>query len=430
MSCIYGWLEQGAFHAGLCGILLCSIPFHVGEVAAIETNAALEMWAYVSHQDLVRDSVLNPGNRVANLPETQWTNEVRLNVSAGTESTDIVLRPRILSQLNQDNGDTGHSSDTYLSQGFARLKIGHPLTLTAGRDLFTWGPANFRSPSNPFYFDAGRTQPLLEISGIDLVRLHYADGRMGATGAYVFDAGHQIGNPDYRHTALLKVDYRGSDYLVSGIGSQQRGYAPFYGAFVQFSQNDALLLYGEFGSGQRALALQPSATPFGIPYQLQQPSTRAQTSLLGASYTLLNGQVLSLEYLHDGHGYSLATERQYFQRASDVASQLAVAQSGPVATRALGSLQQALGQAPALLGRDYLFVLWQSNPQEASSYWRAMWTSNVLDHSSQLNVYVEKNVSPHISVFGAAIWNTSRADTEYGALQHSVVTLGAKLFVF
>jgi hypothetical protein len=45
-----------------------------------------------------------------------------------------------------------HDSDDnqQLGQGFVRYRQGEAV-FTAGRELLSWGPANFRSPSNPFY---------------------------------------------------------------------------------------------------------------------------------------------------------------------------------------------------------------------------------------------------------------------------------------
>lgn len=409
-----------------CGFALCTIP----SLAQVETRLSLETWGYASWQDPASDSVLNPDNRIARLSSRQVVADTRLDLSIHAEAGDMVLRPRLLEQVNRNAQDTEHTGEFYLSQGFARMNVGHGLTSTVGRELLTWGPANFRSPSNPFYFDAGRTQPLREVPGIDLARVHYTDGTVSATGGYVFGGHRQTGVPDPAHTALLKVDYRGADYHVSAIASQQRRKTPFLGAFAQMTPHDALLLYGEIGSGRRASALHPSITSWTAPFQLRQSSPRRTTFLLGASYTLLNGQVLSLEYLHDGHGYSPAEERRYFRRASEVARRFSDASSDASASRDAAMLGLALSRAPALLGRDYVSIQWQSNPQEGSLYWRALLTGNVHDRSSQATFYVEKNISRRVSVFAVATLNTGAGDSEFGALLRSIGTLGIKLFVF
>jgi hypothetical protein len=416
---------------GLLSLTVCAPPAFANDEDAGDIRMALETWTYANWQTLASESLLNPGNRVARLPETQEAVEARFDMRLSTEAADVVLRSRMMGQWNQDDMGAQSFGEAYLSQGFARMKLSHESTLTAGRELLTWGPANFRSPSNPFYFDAGRTQPLLEISGIDLASLHYTDGNFGMTGGYVVDAGHLTGAPDYSDTAFLKFDYRGNDYLLSAVSSRQKNHTPFFGGFIQLTANEAILLYGEFGSGERPAQLQISTASLEAPFDLQQPSSREQTSLTGGSYTFINGQTLSLEYLHDGHGYSQEQEQQYFERVRTAGLQLnASPTSSSAFAHSLGTLGQAISQAPTLLGRDYVSLIWQSNPQEGTFYWRLMATGNVHDHSSQSSLYVEKNISPRISLFALATVNTGHTDSEYGALQCSMVTIGAKFFIF
>ena len=157
------------------------------------------------------------------------------------------------------------------------------------------------------------------------------------------------------------------------------------------------------------------------PYVLSAPSSRAATTLAGAAYTLESGQTLTAELLRDGHGYGRAAERAYFDRAA----QLDQAPGG-IAAAALGA---ALGDAPRLLARDYLYLLWQSNPNLASLYWRAGWTANLDDHSGQLSLYGEYNVATRISLFGALAIDHGTRRTEFGSVLRGTLTLGAKLFV-
>jgi hypothetical protein len=403
-------------------------PANASETEEQPLSVSLETWAYSNWQTTLRESLLNPENRLAKLPGNEQIIEARLDTRLTTDAADFVLRTRALQQRRENESDTHLFGDAYVSQGFARVNLNQQFKAIAGRELLTWGPANFRSPSNPFYFDAGRTQPLLELSGIDLARIHYMDSLGGVTAGYVFDAGHLTGQPDFRDTVFFKYDYRGSDYLVSGIMSKQKNHAVFLGSFGQWNLDDAILLYGELGSGQRPTRLDTNSSSTAQPFVIQQPSPRELTTLLGASYTLLNGQVLSLEYLHDGHGYSSAQEQQYFQRVSEANLQLQSA-SGVTQANALATIGTALSKAPALLSRDYLSLMWQSNPQESNLYWRLMAASNVKDHSCQSSLYVEKNISPRISFFALFTLNAGSRESEYGALLRHSGTIGIKLFV-
>ena len=409
-------------------ILLYAVPANASEPEEHSARISLETWAYANWQTPIRESLLNPGNRLARLPDNEQTIEARLDTRLSTDTADFVLRTRVLKQRREDDNNTQLIGDASVSQGFARVNLNHQFKAIAGRELLTWGPANFRSPSNPFYFDAGRTQPLLELSGIDLARIHTINNHGGTTAGYVFDAGHLTGKPDYRDTVFLKYDYRGSDYLLSGIVSKKKNHAAFFGGFGQWNLNDALLIYGELGSGQRPGRLDAASGTSATPFVIQQPSPRELTTLFGAAYTLLSGQVLSLEYLHDGHGYSSAQEQRYFQRVSEANLQLQDV-SGVVQASALANLGLALSQAPALLGRDYWSLIWQSNPQENNLYWRLIAARNMHDSSSQSSLYVEKNISPRISFFALFTLNDGSTESEYGALLRHSGTIGIKLFL-
>ncbi|MBK7654020.1 MAG: hypothetical protein IPJ18_01630 [Betaproteobacteria bacterium] len=394
------------------------------------TSANLEAWVYGTRNTLADDAVLNPGNRIARLSHSTAWFDGRLNLRAENGPMQLLATPRLTEQQNQMTrsgvGDAfTRTGAGRLGQGFVRYKAADT-ALTLGRELFVWGPGNFRSPSSPFYFDAGRTNPLAATPGIDLVRATQALGSVRVTAAHVFATTQLQPAQDQAHTSLLKIDQQGSSHLVSLIVSQQRGARPFAGAFAQFTPDDAWLLYGEMGSSRQPYAMTPNepGTP-GPFYRFEQPAPRTVNALLGASYTLENGHTLVAEYLHNTGGYRPDQLSNYFAQARHAA---ALAQTQPaVGYPALG---QALGAAPRLLGRDYVWLNWQSNPQEPGLYWRAGWTQNITDRSGQATVYLEKNFVPKLSGFVVITVNRGSAQTEYGMLWRSSVTAGVKWFVF
>ncbi|MDR3669543.1 MAG: hypothetical protein P4L36_01795 [Holophaga sp.] len=409
----------------------------LGLLAALQAGAAeaawkpsgnAELWAYAAGTDRAGDSPLNPGNRVAELPGLRWTGEARVNLRLTADAAEFVLRPRLLEQ--HDPGAGGDLQQGYLSQAFARIRLGDALTFTGGRDLLTWGPANFRSPSNPFYFDAGRSDPLREVSGVDLARLTWTRGPLSLMLARVLDPGHLDPAATPAHATLAKLDLRGSDGMASALFATPVWGAPFLGAFAQASPGDAWLVYGEAGSGRRPQALTASPADSGPPFAVQAPSPRRGTVLLGASYTFGNGQSLALEGLRDGHGLTRQDEARFFARADALASRFLAAPGAPLARAQLAALGQALGQAPALLGRDYGSLLWQSNPQESGRYGRLTWTVNLQDRSSQLLAYGEKSLSARFLAFAALTRNLGGVRAEFGDLFRTSLTLGIKCFAF
>jgi hypothetical protein len=414
----------------LLAALLLACAVRAEDPGPFKTSGNGEIWGYGTAQDRVDDSPLNPGNLVANLPAMQWTGEARLNLRVTTESAELVVRPRVLEQHNPGTPGAPDLDQAYLSQAFARIRLGDALTFTGGRELLTWGPGNFRSPSNPLYFDAGRTDPLRDVPGVDLARLTWTQGPLSLMLARELDVGHNNPAVTPKPTTLAKADLRGQDTQLSAIVGNQVWGAPFYGGFAQATLGQAWLVYGEWGSGQRTQALAANPVPFAAPFAVQVPSPRQSTELLGASYTLLNGQSVGLEWLRDGHGFSGQGERQYFADAALVAGQVLAAPGSAAAPLELAALGQGLAQAPALLGRDYGSLLWQSNPQETGKYWRLMWTADLRDRSSQVTGYGEKNLSARFSAFAALTHNLGGAETEFGCLFRTALTLGFKYFAF
>jgi hypothetical protein len=352
--------------------------------------------------------------------------DARLNLRAEAGPFDVLLTPRLVAQRDLAGSQTDAPAvpsvnrtvgTVQATQAFARLKL-DGATVIAGRELLTWGPATFRSPSNPFYFDAGKTNPLAALSGVDLVRSTYALGSARVTGAYVFETSQLSPPQDKARTAVLKVDQQGADYLLSLIAAKRPGAPHFIGGFAQFAPSDAWLVYGEFGTSNDA-ATSTSASTATVPA----PSGRTQ--LAGASYTLDSGQVLASEWLHNAGGFTPAQQDQYFAQALTGNALLATSPQ-----RGYGLIGQTLAQAPRLMGRDYLWLSWQSNPQESALFWRTEWSQNLSDRSAQAMAYVEKNFAPKLSGFVVASRTVGGVQTDYGQLVRSRITVGLKWFVF
>jgi len=395
-------------------------------------SGSLETWIYGSAQAPQDAGPLNPSNRVARLPQSQALIDTRAQVQGRADSYDFTLRLRSVEQAQRVNGELDHQKDTYLTQGYVRARPWDGWTVSAGRMLLTWGPGYLRSPSNPFYYDAGRTQPLRELSGIDAASVLYSGKSWSLQALEVFASGHtsgsqaenfsgsQTGRARFNQTHLLKFDWRAENWLASAIAADQDRGSTYFGGYAQWTLDEAWMIYAEAGNGRRPNALNPNST--GVPYTLNQPSPRASTALAGAGYTLENGQNVNLEYLYDGHGYSRSGETAYFDAAARAAALPAPA----------GPMQSGLAaaDAPVLLARHYLGLIWQSNPQENTHYWRALATRNLSDSSMQWNAYAEKNLNPHLTLFVNATANSGGSRDEFGSLVKRSVNVGAKIFIF
>lgn len=367
------------------------------------------LYGYGNRTVLRGDSVLNASNQVAGLAQRSAVGELRLNFKAENETLRLTARA-IVAQRDLGNAfGSEPRGEAYLSQWQVRLRAAEGWHVAAGRDVLNWGPAQFRSPSSPFYFDNGRSDPLRELVGMDSLKLAWTpDMESSASLVRIVATGYGMAQPDvWRDSWLVKFDHRGDAWALGLVTVKAPTLPAFYGAHGQSTLSDAWMVYGEISSSARTLALQPGtdATP---PFVVQGVSPRRTTALVGASYAFADGQSLAAEYLYEGHGYTSAQESAYFQRA----------------VTAPGI---ALGWAPRLLGRDYLHLVWQSNLMSEQGYGRLMYTRNLGDGGNEIAAYGERILTRQLSAFALAMLPQGNARQEFSTLFRCSVTLGLKI---
>ncbi|MGE5758642.1 MAG: hypothetical protein ACM3W8_07225, partial [Sideroxydans sp.] len=130
-------------------------------------------YGYANRTALRADSVLNPGNQVAGLPQRSDTAELRLNFKAENETVRLTARPIGLLRETHNAFGAQQRNEGYFSLWQVRVRAAESWNVAAGRDVLNWGAGQFRSPSSPFYFDNGRTDPLRELVGMDVLKLSW-----------------------------------------------------------------------------------------------------------------------------------------------------------------------------------------------------------------------------------------------------------------
>ncbi|MFH2135662.1 MAG: hypothetical protein ABII81_10905 [Pseudomonadota bacterium] len=370
------------------------------------------LYGYAGHMTLRDDSVLNPGNRIAHIAQRSDTAELRMNAKAENDVLRLTARgiASVREQRNADGSQTAR--DAYLSQWQLRVLATDDVNVAVGRDVLNWGAAQFRSPSSPYYFDSGRSDPMRELTGMDMLKLSWTPDRQRSVQLVrIVRAGdEQAQSTVWRDSWLMKFEQRDDDWAYGLAVASAPHQSAFYGAHGQWMLSDAAMLYGEWSSSvQRDALLSPA--DLALPFIVQSVSPRRSTALLGTAYTFDNGYTLNAEYLHDGHGYTAEQASAYFARAAS--------------STALAGM--ALGYAPRLLGRDYVHLVWQSNLMESEGYWRVMYTNNLTDHGNSIGAYGEYAASAHISLFALGLAGLSNERQEATALYTHSFTLGFKV---
>lgn len=368
------------------------------------------VYGYASTMSLNTGSVLNPGNQIAGLSQNSATATARFNFKTESDRVRFTMRPILSMQEDHNTFGNQQVNEGYLSQWQLRFRASEEWSMAAGREVLNWGPAQFRSPSSPFYFDNGRSNSLLELSGVDTLKLSWTpDLQRTVTLARITGSGH-VSQDVWRDSWLLKADQRSDSGAIGLALEKTPGQGIFFGAHGQLTVSDALLLYSEASSSTRANALK-SPADITIPFSVEWESPRRSTMLAGAAYTLNNGQSINAEAMYYGHGFSAQDEKAYFSRAT----------LSPLWAR------QALGYAPPLLGREYLHLVWQSNLMETGGYWRIMLTHGLTDNGNELSGYGEMALSSHVTAFALVLLPKGNERQEFSSLYTRYVTAGVKV---
>ena len=375
------------------------------------------IYAYPTVTNLRNGSILNPDNLIARLPQHSQTAEARFNFKAENDSLRLTLRPIMLWQQSSNAFGEQIQSETYLNQGQLRWRMAEAWSVAAGREVMNWGPGQFRSPSSPFYFDNGRSNPVRELSGLDAVKMSWTpDTRHSLSLGYIGSSGHYEGPTDtWRDTWIFRATKREAKWAGGVAVAKKQGQKSFVGTDVQYTLNDSALLYGEAGSSTRLNALQSSADATQ-PFTVEAESARHHNELIGATYTLDNGQSISVECLHQGHGFTSGEEAAYFERAANATLPAGAAQLG-----------MALADAPPLLGQDYVHLVWQNNILESDGYWRLMLTHNNTDGGNQITGYGEFTLSKRVSGIVLGVLPLGNERQEFSSLIGSIATAGIKV---
>lgn len=409
---------------------------HANSQEASSFSGQGEVYALGQAQTLNANAAFNPSNVFLHLPRSSAAVDSRVELRAASDPIDFKLRLRGIARSSDCLCADSEYASLYPTQAYARLKLGSNTKVNFGRQLLTWGPATFRSPSNPFYFDAGRTRPLSELSGIDAVGVTYSQGNWVLNMAQVFSSGHvsgpdgesfsgsQVGSNDFKGTSLLRLEMQREKFNMGLVAAKKQDAAGFIGGYASLDIDDAWKVWAEAGLGRRPWAVTSAASHTS--YLVTEPSGMATTALAGASYTFLDGQSVQVEYLFDGHGLSNRDKLAYFDTAALASANL----SGALAGQSVATLGQGLRYAPASLSKHYLAVVWQSSPQK-SAYVRVMWAINMVDGSHQPSLYAEYPFSDRASWILNAALNFGAARSEFGTSPvRNSLTVGFKFNLF
>ena len=412
-------------------------PGDVAPAAAIawKFGARHTLLVYATQQAAETRGPYNEGNRLAGIPDrladAEWREDWRLDAGPCDARLDLRLVARQV--LQADEGiDRGLQHDAYVRTGGVGCRFGEGFETRAGREVLQWGNATFRSPSNPFFVDTGKTHPIRELLGKDLLQL----GWRSASGLSV-SAVHHFGNAQrddtspgpFRATTALRVDQVDPTQSLGAIASVREGGRWRLGGYLTRTVSDAWLLYGDASVQRGSDGLYPvadAAAPVGWRFAPRESGEHAWrgAALLGAAYTFESGWSLTGEVLANTEGYD-ASERERARAAAGAGNAL-FSSGTPLAAAGAGVLGDALQPRLSVIGRRYVFLQllrteWKNRADVALRV-----AHNVDDGSSQVSASLTWFIGERTQLLWFAAVNHGARDAEFSRLFRYSTLLGLR----
>jgi hypothetical protein len=372
-------------------------------------------------------SLVNPGNQIARVPTTQAQFAPRVDLTLTVDPCYLQLKPRgFFIWQGKTPGASGTSSDAYLNEGRLSCQAG-PVNVEVGRSVLLWGSSIMLSPSNPFFAETGKTDPVRELLGRDMVRVSAQinpSWSVEAISNFHVDTRDTM-KENFSPVTALKVNWTGDSASASALVSHRDNGVDRVGAYGTWTVSDALLFYGDasLGRGRNALfAVQQPQAPGGWTFLQNQTRDRAlrASALLGASYTLTSGWTQTLELLYNGDGYNRGERRAYQQAIQ--AGNSALATGNPAAAGLLG---QALNPQQSLLGQRYaMFQLGRTDLFNKLDVTLRYMQAFDAPRGGNLALSVNYKLSPAAELFAYGQWNVGNSQSEFAQLYRFSVMSG------
>ncbi len=381
------------------------------------------------------DTTQNPDNNFIEIPHYSAYLEVRPDLRFDSSILDISVKPR--AKLNYSiweegkrEGETEWADDWYITEWFARLKAWDRVFLSYGRENLQWGPSYLFCPSNPFFTDNGRSNPYMEVAGMDFARLVFVPHLFWTT-SFIVNTGEGenviIGTEPYKKTYAVKIDYTGRENYASVIVSQKDSRVTT-GFFGGLTLTDAILLYGEgkLTKGSTVLYAQEDEVTSTVTIDRihKDDSNIKPVILAGGSYTFEESGTLTLEYMYNDHGYTREEAETYYLLRKRAAA--ALESGGPDVLLGKAVLYQTADTGLKFLRKNYAMLQYYQGNIKNRFEITLRWTQNLDDRSAQYLALGSWSIGNRWELFSSALYCAGSDDTEFGSILDYQVMVGLK----
>jgi hypothetical protein len=378
------WLVAGA-HLGRAGAESISEGAERGG-PTLPAILAREVWPGFSSRIALQgfsalrqpvNSNINPNNAL-DIPRYQLGLDVRPDLRLAFRRLELSVSPRLelrWARWEDGNrqGDADTEASTFVYEWLVRYGIMERLFASYGRENLQWGPSSLLAPSNPFNPNNGQNDPRAEVPGLGYGRAVWIpSSELSVSFIANTNQGRLDQLPEFRNTYALKVDYNTQGKYISVIPAYREGGAFSAGYFAGWTVSDALLLHIEGRFGER---IDDAAV------------------LVGGSYTLALGPTVTVEFLHDGSGCTLAPIERCFP------------------------LDPANTTVPSgLIRRNYLLMQYSQARIANTLNLTLRWIQGLDDRSARIIGIIDYELGNHLQAFFIGNVDTGGKRTEFGSV--------------
>lgn len=391
---------------------------------------------YATEIDPQSPSDFNPVNALAQLPKRQVTAELRLDLSgsAGPCQGNLRLRGRHTTSTDDEGvADVDGDTQWFVNTGAARCTIGSRLFASVGRDVLQWGSGFYASPSNPFYFETGRTDPIRELYGKDNWQVGgYINPTLVVTLIRNFRDGRQ--QPDktsFSPATALKIDGVGDVASGGIVVSRTDDGIRRIGGYGTYIYSKAVVLYADAAYGQGLRGWYPAAGGSALDWRLERRrfdrSDTAYTALIGGAYTFESGWTGTVEFLTGNEGYDRSERNAYEAAVSQAAA--AFSAGGAATAEAARLLGTALAPGVPYLGGNVMFLQMSRNEWNDKGDLSLRWTESLSPgRGGTFSFSAAYYLSGNVQAFAVGAFNTGGESSDFGQLLRYSALAGIRIY--
>ncbi|MBS1969345.1 MAG: hypothetical protein JSU04_03520 [Bdellovibrionales bacterium] len=409
----------------ILALLLCAtLP-----AAAQSFRWDIEWYNSVQGMEQDQESLIDPTGRRLDNPKARFQSDLRINTKyTWKNGTRWVFRPRFQGWANQyhyldtDETKTTVTGEASLPEAYLEGDATRRLTLAGGLQNYQWGPAEFISPTNPFFhFRRDQRSYTYREDGRFLLRANWSPNSRWSviTIAEPINNGQSfwIYEQKFKPKGVVKIEYRGRNSLnYLGVASGTiDDTIPFVGEYFNTELVPGFSIYLDARHTHGSAQYMPDISP-DLLYDMVYVRNTETWNTLAVGGIRWEGSVdFRLEYVYNSYGMTQEDMLAAFQSAV------------PQHPRGDENLKRILGSGRELLGQHYGYASLRMPDlfiQNNNVFLR--YIQSLTDQSSTVQLAWDTAVGDAWTFFAEANYSFGDNTQELSALERASGQIGLK----